>query len=136
MQFFKNKTVAGFWFPAVAAMLSLVAAGVYYIGFNGGQYYHAEVLPYTIAAAAIFVVMSLIKPLAKLAALASGLTHFTALLTFINLSYMYLTEAFYDGVSFETIKDMNFAWPIALALFIVSVVLCNIAVYKNPERSE
>lgn len=136
MQFFKNKTVAGFWFPAVAAVLSIAAAGVYYIGFNDTQYYHAEVLPYTIAAAVVFVALSLIKPLAKLAALASGLVHFSALLTFINLSYMYLTECFYDGVSLETIKDMNFAWPITLALFIVSVVLCNIAVYKNPERSE
>lgn len=134
-KFFQNKSIGGFYVPAVSVLLSIVASTVFYLGFIGTKYYVQNVVLLPLLAAIAFIALSISSKTSFLASLVDGLLQFWALTQFMTGSYMYLTEAFYDGVSWNAIRYMNKAWPLTLVLLIVNVVLCNIGVYKKQERS-
>lgn len=133
-EFLKNKSIGGFYVPAVSVILSVVAVIVYAVGFNGTIYYSTMVVALPLVASVLFVVLSMVKQTANLASMVAGILQFVSLLMFISVSYMYLTEAFFGGISLEAIANMNTAWPVTLILLIVNVIVCNIGFYKKQER--
>ena len=130
----KNKTVSGFWLPAVTVVLSVIVAIVYGVGFAGTVYQSTLVVALPLVASALFIVLSFTPFATPYASLAAGILQFVAFLTFILVSYNYLTEAFYGGVSLGAIGAMNKAWPVTLVLLLVNVIILNIGVYKAQER--
>lgn len=133
--FLKNKSVGGFWIPAASLLPSVIVAIAYTVGFQGTKYASTAVAFLPLVASALFFILSATKWTAPFAAPAAGLVQFYTLLQFVSVSYMYLTEVFYGGVTMSAIGTMNKAWPITLILLIVNIVLCNIGFYHKQERS-
>lgn len=133
-KFLRGKSVGGFYVPAFSVVLSVAVAVEYAIGFNGSTYFFAEVAALPLIASVLFLALSLSKRTAAAAAPVAGILQFVSLLLFISTSYMYLTEAFFGGISLEAVANMNVAWPATLILLTVNVVLCNIGFYKKQER--
>lgn len=132
--FFRRKSIGGFYIPALSVVISVVVAVIYQIGFTGTTYLSPLVTVLTLAASVLFIVLSFFEKTQKFASPVAWVLQFLAFLSFISVSYMYLTEAFYAGVSVEAISNMNPAWPVTMIGLLINVILCNIGIYKKQER--
>lgn len=127
-EFFQTRR-EGFYLALAAAVLSVVEAIVYLVGYIGSPYMSlwAAILPFV--AAALFAVLCMFKVTERWAPLAMTVVDFIAFLLYINAVYLYLSEVFFAGVTAEAFKRINPLFVAATILYLVTVILGNIAVY-------
>ena len=128
----------GFYISLIAAGC-LVAANVSYTtGFTGNllEYNMNNVMPVTLAGVCGFVLMLLLKPVANYAPLVLWGGAFASLLVYIQNIYMYFTGIFYNGVSAEAFALIDPVVLTSTALFVISFVTANVAMYMKHSVEE
>lgn len=127
-KFFQQRGI-GFYLTAIAALLSLIIAIIYSIGYTGSVYFFGFVFWMPLLAAAAFIAMAPFKALGHLSALVTGLIDFIMQLLFIVRFIPYLTGIFYSGITAQAISSLDFAFVFTLFGTIVAIVLANIGLY-------
>lgn len=134
-QFFQQRGI-GFYLTAIAALLSLIIAIVYIIGYTGSVYFFWFVFWMPLLAAAAFIAMAPFQFLGHLSACVTGLIDFIMLLLFIVHFIPYLTGIFYSGITAQALSSLDFAFVFTLFGTIVAIVLANMGMYMSHTRKE
>lgn len=134
-QFFQQRGI-GFYLTAIAALLSLIIAIVYIIGYTGSVYFFWFVFWMPLLAAVAFIAMAPFKFLGHLSACVTGLIDFIMLLLFIVHFIPYLTGIFYSGITAQALSSLDFAFVFTLFGTIVAIVLANMGMYMSHARKE
>lgn len=127
---------AGFYLTASAALLSIIVAIVYIVGYTGSVYFYWFVFLMPLFAAAAFVAMAPFRFLGHLSAFVTGIIDFIMLLLFIVYFIPYLTGIFYSGITMQAIASLDFAFVFTLFGTITAIVLANIGMYLSHARKE
>ena len=131
----KLKTV-GFAITVAAAALALVATFVYLGGYVGSIYMSWWVFVLALLSALVAGALVTFKRTAPFAPLAAALFSFAALLVFIRVTYLYLSEVFYAGVSAEAFANIDFAFVFSVVALLISAVLGNVGIYLLSAKSK
>ena len=133
--FFAGRTVRGFYFPVIAALLSLAAAIIYIVGYTGSSYYNlaAFLLP-LIASIAYFARISL-PWTSRYAATVLEILVFIGFLIFVRHVYLYLSEVFYAGVTPTAIAALKPQFVLTLVFELLAVILANFGIYVAPKKA-
>ena len=120
-----------------AAILCIIAPFVYKAGFDNTQYYDQSTFWIPIIGGAVALLFSVPVFTSRFSSVAMFLASFTSLLSFVKVSYLYLSSVFFDGMA-ETLGGMleqigfnwsfcAFAYAIAMILGIVTMLLPDLA---------
>ena len=134
-EFFKR---AGFY-VSLASIASLVAAALTYtLGFTDAllEYNSSNVMSIALIGIVAFFVLLVLEPTSNYAPLVLWLFSFASLLAYVSNIYMYFTGVFYNGVSLEAFKLIDSTVLISTALFVVSFVAANVAMYLRHSAEE
>lgn len=136
-----KKRMSGYYVYAGAAILSLVAAITYIVGFTSesmSKYMCFAVFLLSLVAFISVAALSVIDVTMPFAPLVGGLLTLASQCVCIRTVYMYFTEVFYNGVSLEAIAqiDKSFLWFIILTVVatIAYVVSCFMTKTKTDEE--
>ena len=135
-QFFKNRTIRGFYLPCVAALLSLIASIIYIAGYMGSSYYNILPFLFPLIGAVLFFGLIFFKPTERFAALANEIFTFLGFLFFIRYVYLYLSTVFYDGISLQAIANISPVFICVLLFELIAIVLANFGLYIAPRKEE
>ena len=135
VNFFRERTVRGFYFPLVAAILSLISSIVYISSYLSTSYYHITAFLFPLLGFIFFVAMSLFKWTKNYAAIALELFTFLGFIFYIRYIYLYLSTVFYDGISMQAIGNLSPSFVIVLLFELTAVVLSNFAIYIPPVKA-
>ncbi len=134
-EFFKR---TGFY-VSLASIASLVAAALTYtLGFTDAllEYNSSNVMSIALIGIVAFFVLLVLEPTSNYAPLVLWLFSFASLLAYVSNIYMYFTGVFYNGVSLEAFKLIDSTVLISTALFVVSFVAANVAMYLRHSAEE
>ncbi|MBQ8414239.1 MAG: hypothetical protein IJX58_03220 [Clostridia bacterium] len=134
-EFFKR---TGFY-VSLASIVSLVAAALTYtLGFTDAllEYNSSNVMSIALIGIVAFFVLLVLEPTSNYAPLVLWLFSFASLLAYVSNIYMYFTGVFYNGVSLEAFKLIDSTVLISTALFVVSFVAANVAMYLRHSAEE
>ena len=134
-EFFKR---AGFY-VSLASIASLVAAALTYtLGFTDAllEYNSSNVMSIALIGIVAFFVLLVLEPTSNYAPIVLWLFSFASLLAYVSNIYMYFTGVFYNGVSLEAFKLIDSTVLISTALFVVSFVAANVAMYLRHSAEE
>ena len=135
-EFFKTRTV-GYYIMIGAAILALVEDIIYvsyYQSVNLLRYYSqtAFILPFVAVVAC--VALSMFKVTHKWAPVALYGIELCAFVLFIDSTYMYLSSAFYGGISASVIFELSPGFLVSVVLYIVILVLSIVAVFMKGRK--
>ena len=135
-EFFKTRTV-GYYIMIATAILALVENIIYVVYYHGIdllRYYSqtAFILPFFAVVAC--VALSMFKVTHKWAPLALFGIELCAFVLFIDSTYMYLSSAFYGGISAEAISDLNSGFLACVILYVVILALSIAAVFMKGRK--
>ena len=132
--FLKRK---GFYLSLVSIAALLAAVSSYTGGFTGTllEYNSDNVNTVALAGIAAFAVLLLIEFTSNVAPVALWIGSFATFLMYVSNIYMYFTGVFYNGVSAEAFNLIDPVVMTSTVLFIVSLVLGNIAMYMKHSDS-
>lgn len=133
---FFSKKAAGFYVSALAAILSVVAAFVYIVGYIDSVYLSWWVFILSLLAALVFVVLSLFSRTAPWSPAAMGIAGLAAFLVFIRTVYIYLSEVFYGGINMESIMTIQPVFVACLLLLLGVLILSIAGIYMKQEKEE
>ena len=134
-EFFKR---TGFY-VSLASIASLVAAALTYtLGFTDAllEYNSSNVMSIALIGIVAFFVLLVLEPTSNYAPLVLWLFSFASLLAYVSNIYMYFTGVFYNGVSLEAFKLIDSTVLISTALFAVSFITANVAMYFRHSAEE
>lgn len=132
---FFGKKGAGFYVCFAAALLAFVSAFVYVAGYRESVYMSWWVFALALVAAGSFVALSVFRITRPFSPVVLGVASFAMLLMFIRTVYMYLSEVFYAGLSFESFKLIAPAFFACTILMFVCVVLCVVGLCLKQEKA-
>ena len=141
-EFLKTRTL-GYYLMIAAAILALVEDIIYvsyYQSVNLLRYYSstAFILPFIAVAACL--VLSMFDVTHKLAPLALYGIELCAFVLFIDSTYMYLSSAFYGGISASAIFGLSPGFLLGVLLYVIILALSIAAVFmkgrKEPSANE
>ena len=135
-QFFKNRTIRGFYLPCVAALLSLIASIIYIAGYMGSSYYNILPFLFPLIGAVLFFGLIFFKLTERFAALVTEIFTFLGFLFFIRYVYLYLSTVFYDGISLQAIANISPVFTCVLLFELIAIVLANFGLYIAPRKEE
>ena len=135
-QFFKNRTIRGFYLPCVAALLSLIASIIYISGYMGSSYYNILPFLFPLIGAVLFFGLIFFKLTERFAALVNEIFTFLGFLFFIRYVYLYLSTVFYDGISLQAIANISPVFTCVLLFELIAIVLANFGLYIAPRKEE
>ena len=135
-QFFKNRTIRGFYLPCVAALLSLIASIIYIAGYMGSSYYNILPFLFPLIGAVLFFGLIFFKLTERFAALVNEIFTFLGFLFFIRYVYLYLSTVFYDGISLQAIANISPVFTCVLLFELIAIVLANFGLYIAPRKEE
>lgn len=127
---------AGFIVSAVSAVFSILAAVVYAVGYHNTVYMSWTVFALALVGPCVFALLSVFKVTERFAPLAAGILNFATFLLFIRVTYLYLSEVFFAGISLDAISKMNPIYPVCLFSLLVSFVLSNVSVYLRQSKND
>lgn len=127
---------AGFYVGAAGALLALIVSFVYLGGYVGSVYMSWWVFLLPLFSAILFAALSLFRITAPWAAVAVAALNFTAFLLFASATYLYLSQAFYAGVSWEAFQNIDPAFLVSALGLLIAFVLGNVSIYLNPSRTQ
>ena len=134
-EFFKR---AGFYVSLVSIASLVAAALTYTLGFTDAllEYNSSNVMSIALIGIVAFFVLLVLEPTSNYAPLVLWLFSFASLLAYVSNIYMYFTGVFYNGVSLEAFKLIDSTVLISTALFVVSFVAANVAMYLRHSAEE
>ena len=134
-EFFKR---AGFYVSLVSIAGLVAAALTYTLGFTDAllEYNSSNVMSIALIGIVAFFVLLVLEPTSNYAPLVLWLFSFASLLAYVSNIYMYFTGVFYNGVSLEAFKLIDSTVLISTALFVVSFVAANVAMYLRHSAEE
>lgn len=135
-EFFKGRSIRGFYLPIVGAILSLAASIIYITGYTGTNYFHILAFLFPLFATIAFFGLILFPITEKYASLALGILSFLGLLFFIHAAYLYLSTVFYDGISMQAISNINPAFTLTLLFELIAIIFANIGIYVAPRKAD
>lgn len=127
---FRSKIkLAGFIVTVAAALLALVVSFVYLGGYVDSIFmsWWVFVLPLVSAVAAGALIV--FRKTAPYAALTVAVLNFAAWLVFIHATYLYLSEAFFGGVSAEALAGLDPFFVLSLVILPIVAILGNVGIY-------
>lgn len=136
-EFFKSKTI-GFYVTIAAIILSVVQAIIYPVAFAAQAY-----VPYSHWSTTVFAVIGIVGGAALLcfkktqdfAPAVVGLFELLSFYMFIRYGYMYFSTLFFGGISLELIFQMYYGYLWSIILYLVTFVLCIVAIFTKKERN-
>ncbi len=134
-EFFKR---TGFYVSLVSIASLVAAALTYTLGFTDAllEYNSSNVMSIALIGIVAFFVLLVLEPTSNYAPLVLWLFSFASLLAYVSNIYMYFTGVFYNGVSLEAFKLIDSTVLISTALFVVSFVAANVAMYLRHSAEE
>ncbi len=135
-QFFKRRTVRGFYLPLFGALLSFVASLIYIFAYTGTNYFNIMAFLFPLFSVFGFIGLLLFSKTEKFASLCLCLFSFLGMLFFIHASYLYLSTVFYDGVTIQAILNINPCFVLTLLFELLTIVFGNIGVYVPPRKEQ
>ena len=120
----KEKAV-GFYVSVAVAVLSLLAIGLYFMGFNGTKYMSMEAVWLVLAGVVISIVLSLAKKDNAVPAVLLACV-FVSMLRFISAVYLYVVTSVYAAsvIHFSTeFSGTIICYVLAIVIGIVNVFL-------------
>ena len=101
------KTIRGiaFYLLLPAFILCLIAPFMHKAGFEGTQYYSQEAFVIPLIGTGVAILLALPKCTSRYAGVVTFLVGLASLLSFVNVSYLYLSAVFFNGMA-ETIFGM------------------------------
>lgn len=101
------KTVRGiaFYLLLPAFILCLIAPFMHKAGFEGTQYFSQEAFMLPLIGTGVVFLLALPKCTSRYACVLTFLVSLASLLSFVNVSYLYLSAVFFNGMA-ETIFGM------------------------------
>ena len=135
-EFLKTRTV-GYYIMIAAAVLALVENIIYvsyYQSVNLLRYYSqtAFILPFIAVVAC--VALSMFKITHKLAPVVLYGIELYAFVLFMDSTYMYLSSAFYGGISASVIFQLSPGFLLSVALYVIILVLSMMAVFMKGRK--
>ncbi len=131
----KAGKAGGFYLAGLTAILSVVTAIVYAMGYSESSFMSWTACGLAVAAAALFIALSLFKGTSSLAPVALFSLDFVSFLAYIHATYMYLSEVFYGGFSFEAMKLLDSTYVLCTVLWLSVVILSNISIYTKQRKT-
>ncbi len=133
--FFKR---VGFYVSLVSIATLLAAVLSYTYGFTDAllEYNSSNVMTIGLIGIAAFFVLLVFEFTSNYAPLALWIFSFASLLAYVSNIYMYFTGIFYNGVSLEAFKLIDSTVLISTALFVISFVAANVAMYLRHSAEE
>lgn len=134
---FKEQKAGYYLFSLVCLVLSILS-GFVYLGFYYGDAKYFSVVPVVlpIAGSVLFALLTLFEVTKDYASLALLGSNLLALGFFIHTLYLYFSEVFYSGFSFEKLGDVSLAFYLSFVFFFLSVLLSNVLFYMHPKMKE
>ncbi len=126
----------GFYLATATALLSLVTAIVYVVGYGDSEYMSWTAFALLLAAFAAFVGMTLFSVTVPWAPVALCGLDFIAFLLYIHAIYMYLSEVFYGGVTLSAMAQLNSFFVICTVFMLIAVIAGNVSVYLKQEKEQ
>ena len=123
----------GFYALVAAVVLTLIIPFVYKSGFEITNYYSgtAFALPFL---SLIALVLAACKYTERYAPVALFIIILISFLVFIETSYMYLTSAFFGGITGNILKQAGFPYSFCTIAHLVGLILSGVAVFAKPAR--
>ncbi len=128
---------AGFKAYLIALILVVVASLLYATTFQSVdlvRYYAQNVYLLPLLAAAVSVVLAMIRPLAQWAPMVLFIAEVFSMCQFFDMSYLYLTSNFFGGVSLQAILGMNGAYLACVILYVAILIISVIAIFAKSEK--
>ena len=94
-----------FFLNLPAVILCFIAPFIHKAGFDGTQYFSQKAFLIPLIGAIVVLLLSAIRWVGEYAPVMMFLVSLTALLSFVNVSYLYLSSVFFNGIA-ETIPGM------------------------------
>lgn len=116
----------GYYLLIPAFLLCFIAPFVHRAGFGGTDYFNQTAFLIPLIGSIISLLLSTFKYTARYGALATFVTSFVSLLSFVASAYLHLGSAFFDGVAgslFGIFKQMGFNFSFCLVAYVVSMLL-------------
>lgn len=132
-------TAVGFYLSAAAALLCLIAAIVYGVGFKKDAlvgYYSVAPTVLLCVGFVLYAGLEAFKATSRFAPKVLWGFVFAGFLAFVSTSYMYLSGIFYNGVSGEAIAMIDPAFMTSAVLLILSCVIGNVAIWFGQTGKE
>lgn len=116
-------------FTLPACLLCLIAPFIHQAGFEGTEYFSQDAFILPMIVAGVSLVASLIT---KYGSLVMFLGTFASLLSFVNVSYLYLSSVFFNGIA-GTIpgifEQIGFHYSFCLIAYVVAMILSIVALF-------
>ena len=133
--YFKGRTVLGFFLPFSGALLSLFS-GFFYLGFLSSRYYSPLVALFSVLAGAIFLLISLFPIISRWASIPLFALSFVALLWLIKDGYLYFSEAFYGGFSLSALFKMDPFFLYPMLGIVLAMALSEFGLYALDRKKQ
>ncbi len=127
----------GFWAYLIALALVICVSLIYAFAFQSVdliRYYSQNVIIIPLIAAAVSLVIALIRPLSQWASLVIFMADVYAVCQFFNASYLYLSSNFFGGVTLQAIMGMNLAYLICVLLYVIILIVSIISIFARNEK--
>lgn len=111
---------------APAALLCVVAPFIYKAGFDNTQYFEQGAFWLPIISAVVALLLSFPVFTSRYSAPAMFIASFASLLTFVKVSYLYLSSVFFDGVAGTLggmLEQIGFNWSFCAFAYAIAMVL-------------
>ena len=121
---------------APAAILCFIAPFIHRAGFNGTEYFSQDAFVLPMIIAGIILVASFLPVTNVYSPLFTFIGSFTALLSFVKVSYLYLSSVFFSGIA-DTIpgilEQIGFHYSFCLFAYVISMLLGIVALFLPDE---
>ena len=111
---------------APAALLCIIAPFIYKAGFDNTQYFEQSAFWLPIIGAAAAFLLSFLAFTNRYSAPAMFIASFASLLSFVKVSYLYLSSVFFDGVAGTLggmLEQIGFNWSFCAIAYAVAMIL-------------
>lgn len=136
--FFKTRSL-GFWFTAIAVMLSLIQLIVYAVAFATPalrSYGDWKTTLFSVIAIVLCIGLACWKPTERFAPVALAVFELVSFYMFIYYGYMYFSTLFYSGISLEAISLMHYGYSMSIVLYLLIFAASIVAIYKKQSKED
>lgn len=132
LDWFKTRRL-GFWLLVPVVVLSFIVPFVYLAGFKLTNQFSGwgMALPFI---AILGFVAAFFKPTEKYAPIIMYILEFVSLLVFVKTSYMYLTTAFFNGITGNILVQAGFPYSFCTIALLLNMALCIAAMFLKQGR--
>ncbi len=111
---------------APACILCFIAPFVHKAGFEGTQYFSQDAFTLPIIIASVLLVLAFVPFVNSYSPVLTFLGSFTSLLTFVKVSYLYLSSVFFSGIA-DTIpgilEQIGFYYSFCLFAYVIAMLI-------------